>query len=182
MLPEGPEQGRLTEHSMKGTGLRRSMLALADVSVVVSNAKNSARWWTKNLGFATLTIGGTGHAIMVAPPGDRFVLHLCEGFAALEPGNTGIGFVTDDLDRLAARMTKGQVEFTEPPHKETWGKMAKFADPDGNVFWLFEGPAALVRATLKSRAASPKRPPTKRRTRPRKRSTPPTTRGRSSPR
>lgn len=58
------------------------MLALADVAVVVSDAKASAKWWVKNLGFATFTVGGEGgHAILVAPPGERFVLHLCEGFA-----------------------------------------------------------------------------------------------------
>jgi len=153
---------------MRGSGFGHPMLALADVAVVVSNAKDSAKWWTKNLGFATLTIGGSGHAIMVAPPGDRFVLHLCEGFAPLEPGNTGILLLTDDLDTLVARMRKGNVAFPEPPHQEKWGKSAKFADPDGNVFWIMEAPAPMVAATLKSRAPTSKRAPAKRRARPRR--------------
>ena len=134
------------------------MIALADVAVVVSNAKATAKWWAKNLGFATFTIGGAGgHAVLVAPPGERFVLHLCEGFAPLEPGDTGIAFVTDDLDALAARMAKGSVRFPEPPKKQSWGSMAKFADPDGNIFWLLGVPRAMVRATLRSRAPSPGR-------------------------
>jgi catechol 2,3-dioxygenase-like lactoylglutathione lyase family enzyme len=146
------------------------MLALADVAVVVSNAKNSATWWAKNLGFATYTIGGPkGHAVLVAPPGERFVLHLCEGYAPLEPGDTGIAFVTDDIDTLAARMRKGKVRFPEPPRSEKWGKRAKFADPDGNVFWLIEVPTAMVRATMALRAPTRKRPATAPRARRRKR-------------
>jgi catechol 2,3-dioxygenase-like lactoylglutathione lyase family enzyme len=132
--------------------MRRTMLALADVAVVVSNAKRSAAWWTKNLGLAAYTIGGSGHAILVAPPGDRFVLHLCEGFAPLEPGDSGIAFVTDAMDALVARMRAGAVGFPTPPTDQGWGRMAKFSDPDGNIFWLLEAPSAMVRATLRSRA------------------------------
>ncbi|HUZ80195.1 MAG TPA: VOC family protein [Thermoplasmata archaeon] len=127
---------------------------IADVAVVVSNAKASAKWWAKNLGFSTYTVGGSGHAILVAPPGDRFVLHLCEGFAPLEPGDTGIAFVTDEMDALTARMAKSAVPFPVPPQREKWGAMAKFADPDGNIFWLLEVPTPMVRATLNSRAPS----------------------------
>jgi catechol 2,3-dioxygenase-like lactoylglutathione lyase family enzyme len=145
------------------------MIALADVAVVVSSAKASAKWWTKNLGFATYTIGGSGHATLVAPPGDRFVLHLCEGFAPLEPGDTGIAFVTDEMEALVSRMVAGKVRFPEPPKKAAWGTFAKFADPDGNIFWLFEMPTAMVRATSKSRAPIPKRPVSKARARARTR-------------
>ncbi|MCI4344167.1 MAG: VOC family protein [Thermoplasmata archaeon] len=145
------------------------MIALADVAVVVSNAKASAAWWQKNLGFSEFIVGGTGHAILVAPPGDRFVLHLCEGFAPAETGNTGIAFLTDEIDRLIARMVRGGVTFPEPVKAESWGKIAKFADPDGNIFWLIEAPTAMVRETLRSRAPVPKRAAPKRRARPRKR-------------
>jgi uncharacterized glyoxalase superfamily protein PhnB len=137
------------------------MIAIADVAVVVSNAKESATWWKRNLGFATFTVGGTGHATLVAPPGERFVLHLCEGFAPLEPGNTGIAFVTDEIEQLVARMTDGAVQFTEPLRKEKWGRFAKFADPDGNVFWLLEVPTKMVRDTLNSRAPARKTPKAK---------------------
>lgn len=142
------------------------MMTLADVAVVVSNAKASARWWKQKLGFATLTIGGSGHAVMVAPPGDRFVLHLCEGFAPLEPGDSGIAFVTDDMDSMITRMKRGKVNFPEPVRSEDWGKMAKFADPDGNIFWLLEAPTKMVRETQQSVAhvleRRPKRKPSAR--------------------
>jgi catechol 2,3-dioxygenase-like lactoylglutathione lyase family enzyme len=145
------------------------MLAIADVAVVVSNAKASARWWRENLGFSTHTIGGSGHAVLVAPPGERLVLHLCEGFAPVEPGNTGIAFLTDDMDSTVARMANGAVKFPDPPKKEAWGRSAKFADPDGNVFWLLEVPTSMVRATLKSRAPVRERPRAKARVQRRKR-------------
>jgi uncharacterized glyoxalase superfamily protein PhnB len=128
------------------------MLALADVAVVVSNAKASAQWWEEKVGFVSTRVHGSDHAIMIASPGDRFVLHLCEGFAPLEPGDSGIAFVTDAIEPLVAQMMEGGVQFPEPLKKEKWGSMAKFADPDGNIFWLLEVPTAMVRETLASRA------------------------------
>lgn len=147
------------------------MIAIADVAVVVSDAKAAATWWTQNLGFAVYTVGSSGHAIMVAPPGDRFVLHMCEGISALEPGDTGIAFVTDELDALTARMVKGGVEFPEPVRKQAWGgRSGKFADPDGNIFWLMEVPSKFVEATLRSCAPPAKAPRPRPRARSRKRS------------
>lgn len=129
------------------------MLTLADVAVTVTNAKTSADWWVQNLGFGVHTVGEPGgHAIMVAPPGDHFVLHLCEGFEPVEPGNTGIAFVTDAIETLVARMVAGGVRFPQPLTRESWGAMAKFADPDGNVFWLLEAPTAFIRAESVRRA------------------------------
>jgi catechol 2,3-dioxygenase-like lactoylglutathione lyase family enzyme len=132
-----------------------AMIALADVAVVVSDAKASAAWWREKLGFAVHNLGGSGHAWLVAPPGDRFVLHLCEGFAPVEPGNTGIAFVTDEAEALATRMEAAGVAFPEPLRKEPWGSTAKFADPDGNVFWLLGAPAQMVRDARDLRAPAP---------------------------
>jgi hypothetical protein len=149
-------------HSVKRAGgIWRPLIAIADVPVVVSNAKASAKWWKDKLGFSSYTVGGSGHAILVAPPGDRFVLHLCEGFAPLEPGDTGIAFVTDELRVLATRMKRAGVKFPEPPGGDNRGRMAKFADPDGNVFWIIQVPLPFVRATLNSRAPKGQLPPPK---------------------
>jgi catechol 2,3-dioxygenase-like lactoylglutathione lyase family enzyme len=166
--PPGDTAGSIPT-ALGGGCLRVFVIAIADVAVVVSSAKKSAKWWVKNLGFDTYTIGGSGHAVLIAPPGDRFVLHLCEGFAPLEPGDTGIAFVTDGMDATVARMTKGGVRFPVPPKKEPWGTMAKFADPDGNIFWLLEVPTSMVRATLSLRAPKRKRASARSRARARKR-------------
>ena len=143
---------RTYEWFMSEGGYLGPLIALADVAVVVSDAQASARWWKRNLGFSSFTVGGSGHALLVAPPGERYVLHLCEGFAPLEPGDTGIAFITDRMDALVTRMRKGKVRFPDPPRKEAWGTTAKFADPDGNIFWLLEVPTSMVRATLRLRA------------------------------
>lgn len=146
------------------------MIALADVAVTVTDAKASAEWWQQNLGFAVHTVGNPGgHAIMVAPPGDRFVLHLCQGFAPTETGNTGVAFVTDEIDGLVERMLAGGVKFPEPLTKQSWGAMAKFEDPDGNVFWLLGAPTSFIRTEAARRAPASRSPPS----RPRRRATSP---------
>ncbi len=122
------------------------MLALADFGVTVKDARATARWWQEKMGFSTHTVGGEGnHAVMVAPPGERFLLHLCEGFDSVEPGNTGIAFVTDELEAQVQRMEAAGVRFPERTRKESWGGRAMFADPDGNVFWLIGAPADFIR-------------------------------------
>jgi catechol 2,3-dioxygenase-like lactoylglutathione lyase family enzyme len=127
------------------------MLAFADVAVTVSDAQDAAQWWYEKLGFATHTIGPPGsHAVVVAPPGDRFLLHLCEKFEPVDPGNTGIAFVTDDLAADVARLEKGGVEIVE--RAEDGGATVKFADPDGNVYWLIGVPTEFIRAQVGRRA------------------------------
>lgn len=133
------------------------MISLADCAVGVSNAKDATKWWTEKLGFVAHTVGGSGHAVMVAPPGDRFVLHLCEGFEPVQPGNSGIAFVTDDIDDLVRRMEASGVEFPQPLTKQSWGSMAKFSDPDGNVFWLMGASRSFIRAETTRKA--PRAPP-----------------------
>ena len=106
------------------------MIALANVAVMVSNAKVTARWWTKNLGFATYTIGGSGHATLVAPPGDRCSASVRRVRPARAGGHRD-RLHHRQMDALVARMSKGKVQFPVPPKKQSWGSMAKFADPDG---------------------------------------------------
>ena len=129
------------------------MIAMSDVAVSVTDAKASARWWNEKVGFAIHTVGPpNGHALMVAPPGDRFILHLCEGIEPVAPGNTGIGFVTDDLEGLVQRMKAAGVRFTEPVTKDQVGGATKFADPDVNVFCLFGLPTAFIEQDMDWRA------------------------------
>jgi predicted enzyme related to lactoylglutathione lyase len=135
-----------------------AVLALADFAVTVTNARTSARWWEEKVGFSVYTIDGPeGHAVMVAPPGDRFLMHLCEGIEPIEPGNTGIAFMSDEIERQVRRMESDGVVFIEPLKKESWGGSAKFSDPDGNVFWLLGAPSGFIQQQLAMRAKAPKR-------------------------
>jgi catechol 2,3-dioxygenase-like lactoylglutathione lyase family enzyme len=129
------------------------MIAVGDVAVTVRDARASAQWWREKLGFDVHVIGPPdGHALMVAPAGERFILHLCEGFGEVEPGNTGISFVTDDLAGTCRRLEAKGVCFPEPGAADGSGRIAKFADPDGNVFWLLGAPASFIRAQTRRRA------------------------------
>lgn len=131
------------------------MIAIADVAVSVKDAKASAAWWAEKMGFESHTLEGPkGHAVMVAPPGERYVLHLCEGFEPVDPGNTGIALVTDELDDCVRRLEAGGVTITERHRNDPdWGSV-KFADPDGNIFWLLGAPTPFIRAQTAKRARS----------------------------
>ncbi|HTT73505.1 MAG TPA: VOC family protein [Thermoplasmata archaeon] len=129
---------------------------MADCAVSVSNARDAARWWKEKVGFSVYTVGTNGHAVMVAPAGDHYMLHLCEGFEPVQPGNTGVAFVTDEIDAWVGRMQRAGVRFTEPLSRGDWGAKAMFADPDGNVFWAIEAPTAFI--TTEGRRRAPARP------------------------
>lgn len=48
-----------------------------------------------------------------------------------------VGVPTRDQDRALAFWTNVmgfQIEFAQPPRKESWGTAAIFKDPDGNTF------------------------------------------------
>lgn len=106
-----------------------------DVAVRVADAKRSAAWW-KKLGFEVRD--ETGHWVTVAPPGSKeMILHLCEG-EGHEEGNTGIGFFVDDVDEVEKAWTGKGVKFSVPRRVGSASVQARFLDPDGNEYWLFE--------------------------------------------
>ncbi len=114
-----------------------------DVAVVVSDAEKAKKWYVEKLGFKVVL--DRGHAICVSPNVKRggLYLHLCgDNFAPLEPGNTGIGFTADDFDKTSEEMSRNGVVFSMPPTDEDGFKSARFLDPDGNEFWLFESTLA----------------------------------------
>ncbi len=114
-----------------------------DVAVVVSDAQNAKKWYVETLGFKVVL--DKGHGICVSPRMKEcsLFLHLCgDGFAPLEPGNTGIGFTADDFDKTCKELKEKGVRFSLPPKDEDGYKMAKFLDLDGNEFWLFESSLA----------------------------------------
>ena len=112
--------------------MRDMISTLLTVAVMVSNAKESAKWYKEKLGFETSN--EDDHWVVARPKGADWMLHLCEG--DLEPGNTGIGFYSDDVKRTVAYLKKKGVEFDQDYTKADWGGNASFKDPDGNVIWI----------------------------------------------
>ncbi|PSN87525.1 hypothetical protein B9Q03_10455 [Candidatus Marsarchaeota G2 archaeon OSP_D] len=111
------------------------IVRLASIAVVVSDAKKAAEWYTKTLGLELASTGG--HWITVKTKDSKTVIHLCQG-PALEPGNTGILFECDDVQKTYSELASKGVVFTKPPKDEGWGLYAMFKDPDGNEFWLMK--------------------------------------------
>lgn len=59
--------------------------------------------------------------------------------SATPGGQTGISFITHDIDATYATLTERGVTFTEPIQTMPWGDRATwFNDPDGNQFFLNE--------------------------------------------
>jgi predicted enzyme related to lactoylglutathione lyase len=108
---------------------------IASIAVVVSNGKKAAEWYKEKLGFEI--VEDSGHWITVAPKGSETVLHLCEG-PPLEPGNTGILLICDDVLKTVKELKEKGVKITKEPKDEGWGIYAMFSDPDGNIFWLMQ--------------------------------------------
>ena len=114
-----------------------------DVAVVVSDREKAKKWYVDKLGFKVVL--DKDHAVCVSPDSKEhgLYLHLCgDGFAPLEPGNTGIGFTADDFDRTCRSMKGKGVRFSVEPNDSEGYKFAKFLDLDGNEFWLFESSLA----------------------------------------
>ena len=60
--------------------------------------------------------------------------------AGLVGKHTGVGFMTEDIDKEYERLVAAGVEFEMPPTKQPWGgTLALFKDPDGNVYYLDPG-------------------------------------------
>jgi len=116
-------------------------LDLATVAVVVPRGKEPAKWYEEKLGFE-VSSETEGHWVVVAPKGGMGGrkgpwrgIHLCQS-DQLEPGNTGILFLTGDIKATVRELKAKGVRFTREITKEPWGTYAMFADPYGNEFWL----------------------------------------------
>jgi uncharacterized glyoxalase superfamily protein PhnB len=106
------------------------------VAVMVSDGKKAAKWYEEKLGFEVSTV--VEHWVTANPKGVKdWKIHLCEG--DLDPGNTGIGFYSDDVKRTVADLKENGVEFHKDYTKTEWGEFAQFKDPDGNIFWINAG-------------------------------------------
>lgn len=117
-------------------------IELATVAITVPKpAKKAAEWYRDNLDF---DIGGEieGHWVVVGPKGTTGVpegpwygIHLCEA-DELDPGNTAILFLTEDIQSTYEELKTKGVKFTKELTEEVWGTYAIFTDPWGNEYWL----------------------------------------------
>jgi catechol 2,3-dioxygenase-like lactoylglutathione lyase family enzyme len=104
------------------------------VAIMVTDPNKSAKWFEEKLGFDTSV---KAHWVTAWPKGSQWKLHLCQG--KLEPGNTGIAFYSQDVEKTAAEMKRKGVKFSMDATKRGPSTTAMFEDPDGNIFWLKQG-------------------------------------------
>jgi predicted enzyme related to lactoylglutathione lyase len=116
-------------------------LELTTVGIVVPRGDEPAKWYEEKLGFE---IGGEvgGHWVVVGPKGTTgrkegpwYGIHLCPA-DKFEPCNTGILFLSEDIETTYKELKARGVQFTKELTKESWGTFAMFSDPYGNEFWL----------------------------------------------
>jgi predicted enzyme related to lactoylglutathione lyase len=109
------------------------------VTLPVSDQDRALRFYTEVLGL-TVTADRElpqGRWLQVAPEGAQTVLTLSgPGMGGFEPGSArGIMLVTTDVDADCARLTEAGTP-VQGPDELPWGRMASFADPDGNGLML----------------------------------------------
>ncbi len=121
--------------------------------MVVSNRRKALQWFREVLRLPVAYIGpaepnsnpsvqglpeNPGHWIELGPGSPMTRIHLCElEDHRVEPGPTGITFLTDNiLDEYERLRAKG-VRFVNSPKHMKWGEwLCEFLDPDGNKFDL----------------------------------------------
>src|SRR5256886_8968180 len=153
------------------------VLGIDTIAIVVSDRHQAIRWYRDVLGLDVAYIGprisnldpsvqGTpddaGHWIEMGPLRPRTRVHVCQ-MDELEPGPTGITFLTDDILADYERMQEMGVAFPLPPEKMEWGEwLGQFADPDGNRVDLQQPISSRERKGRPPAGETPPPPPGKR--------------------
>mgnify|MGYP001792030656 FL=1 len=122
---------------------------IANITLVVSDYDEAIAFYVDALGFELLEdtqLSDMKRWVRVAPPGAETALLLAKADgpeqAAAIGNQTGgrVGFFlhTDDFARDHAAMLSKGVKFREEPRHESYGTVAVFEDPFGNLWDLIE--------------------------------------------
>ena len=130
-----------------------TIVSIDTVAVVVSNRREALQWFGDVLGLPVAYVGpaepsskpsvqgspeNPGHWIELGPGRPMTRIHLCElEDHRVEPGPTGVTFLTDNILGEYERLKANGVRFKNSPKKMEWGEwLCEFLDPDGNEFDL----------------------------------------------
>ncbi|MEU5534944.1 VOC family protein [Streptomyces sp. NPDC020362] len=109
------------------------------VTLPVSDQDRALRFYTELLGMEVTAdrVMPQSRWLQVAPRGAQTVFTLSgPGMGGFEPGSArGIMLVTTDVDADCARLAGAGIP-VQGPDELPWGRMASFADPDGNGLML----------------------------------------------
>jgi catechol 2,3-dioxygenase-like lactoylglutathione lyase family enzyme len=114
------------------------------ITVHVRDQQKAVDFYVGKLGFEKRRddpMGPEARWIELAPPGAETVLvpFTPPGSEARIGTFTGIVFDSDDIEGTYRDLVAKGVEFLGPPELQSWGmKLARFKDPEGNVFVLVQ--------------------------------------------
>ncbi len=126
------------------------MANLGMITVVVDNYDEAIEYYTTALGFTLVedtTMSETKRWVVIAPdPTQGAALLIAEATTPTQQtaignqtgGRVGFFLYTDNFDRDYARMAEHNVQFTEQPRNEDFGKVVVFADKYGNLWDFIE--------------------------------------------
>ncbi len=108
------------------------------VAVFVTDIDRAIAFYRDDLGLTLTKQGSFGAEFLEQEPhlGVHPAIH--PDAKALVGRHTGITFHVPDLLDFCARLHERNVRVIAEPTQQTWGIMAMIADPDGNVFALWE--------------------------------------------
>lgn len=116
--------------------------SIHSTTVLVSDQEKALDFYTNTLGFEKgidTQMGPEMRYLTVVPPGATTMLVLGhESWGSMGAGKqTGISFVTPDIDQTYETLSARGVTFKGPPEMMPWGQKATwFSDPDGNEFFI----------------------------------------------
>ena len=118
-------------------------VSLHFIMIFVRDQERSLRFYLDQLGFRLIVDQGVaGHRwIEVAPPDGTANIALAQALpdsvATLVGRDTGVYFITEDIQAKYDEWSGRGVRFASPPQKPQWGGIfTRFEDPDGNSFGL----------------------------------------------
>jgi len=112
--------------------------AMYSVAVFVHDIDRAVAFYRDDLGLALTKQGSFGAEFLEQEPhlGVHPAVH--PDAKALVGRHTGVTFHVAGLVDFCARLHERSVHVIAEPTQQAWGLMAMIADPDGNVFALWE--------------------------------------------
>ncbi|HEV8357901.1 MAG TPA: VOC family protein [Gemmatimonadales bacterium] len=107
-------------------------------AVFVNNVDQAAAFYRDTLGLPVSKQGSFGLELFLEPPhvGVHPAVHA--DARALVGRHTGITFFVPGLLHFCGVLHQRGVRFVSEPTRMAWGVMAMIADPEGNIFALWE--------------------------------------------
>ena len=111
------------------------------VGIPVSDQDRALKFYTEQLGFeiATDQPMGAGRRwieLRIAHSQTRVVLFTPDGHEDRVGTFFNGSLACDNVESTHRQLSARGVEFVEAPTRQPWGSLAKFRDPDGNIFVL----------------------------------------------